>query len=112
MPYRSPVLDRRITLVHRRDTGERNSWNQPVGSILDPLRIQVWAARTDITGSERVVQSGIVANLRSKYIIRYRTDIDTSWRLQDQDQTSGIEAIRQVNRRRYLEILTNTADAA
>ena len=108
MPYTAPVLDRYITLVRRRDTGEKDSWGQ---SISEPFQIQVWASRRDITGSERVVQSGIVANLRSKYIIRYRTDVDTSWRLQDDGETSGIEAIRQVNRRRYLELLTNSADA-
>ena len=37
--YTSPVLDRRVTLVGKRETGDRGDWNQPE---TEDVEIEVW----------------------------------------------------------------------
>ena len=104
--YQSYVLDRRITLLGTRDTGDRSGWNQ---HVTEPVEIEVWAGRRDVTATERVTSAdSIVSQLRSRYVIRYRTDIDANWRIRDDGVVSGIEGIREINRRRYLELLTRS----
>ncbi len=70
----------------------------------------VWASRRDLRSSEFVDSHNSIGNtLASKYVIRYRTDLDESWRIKDpeDDVKWGIEGIRLLNRKRYVEIFAS-----
>ena len=105
----SPRLNRRVTLLKpaapEPDTPEaatpvRNDWNTPV--VVGHDEIKVWADRRDISVSETVGVRLNLSNTRSLYTIRYRTDIDSNWRLKDDSTYFGIKGIRETERRRYL----------
>ena len=101
--YTSPVLDRRVTLVGKRETGDRGDWNQ---LETEDVEIEVWASRRDVTASERVVgRSDTILSLRdTRFIIRFRADVDASWRVTHDGLAFRVEGLREINRRRYLEL--------
>ena len=102
---RGIVLDRRVTLLEPQAGQGENPWGQTVQAA--PLQHPVWAMRRDLRANERVVQQGtLVALLDSIFTIRYRPDITSAWTLRTDDGREWlIEGTRQVDRRRWLELL-------
>ena len=71
---------------------------------------EVWASRRDLRSSEFVDSHQSIGNtLGAKYLIRYRTDLDESWRIKDPEDSVkwGIEGLRLLNRKRYIEIFAS-----
>ena len=109
MPYRSYVLDRRVTLAYTRNTGERDSFNQP---ITEDVTETTWAARRDVTASERI--SGqtdrLISTRNTRFIIRFRPDADATWTVEHDGLLFRVEGLREVNRRRYLELFCSAIE--
>lgn len=96
------VLDRIVTLIHPRDTGRRNPWNKP---ITEDAEEKVWAARMDVSAKERLTtQDSLLSILASRFIIRYRTGVDATWRVVDGGQRFNVTGVRQIDRQRFLEL--------
>jgi len=98
MPYEDPSvaageLDRRVTLL------------EPVyGEYQD--EIVGWQAFADVWASVDPAAMGelneagrVVSRVTVPVVIRYRTDIDARWRIQDRDQVYQIRSIADVARR-------------
>lgn len=87
------VLDKRVTLlepVYNPEQDEIISWN-PVTSV--------WAGIMPQVGREMNQAGRTVAVSQIPIVIRYRTDIDARWRIQDRDRTYRIHSIVDVLRR-------------
>lgn len=97
----APVLDRRIKLIAQVSTGAKGKLNTP---ITVPVEYTVWAARKDQYHRETFTTEVQTGHYESVYTIRYRPDINTSWQVVEDGVRFGIENIRQVGRRRYLEV--------
>lgn len=86
---RAGRLDRRITLQ-----------SFALGTTGDPTagtwttEVTVWAERLDAKGIERAVGSMVqAAEATQAFRIRYRLDIDPTWRVNDSDELWGITAV-------------------
>lgn len=79
MVRRAGKLDRRITLqaIAREENGDPTDgqW-QDVASV--------WAAKMDQNQVERFVSDQTLAEAVRGYTIRYRTDVDPTWRIEDE----------------------------
>ena len=102
MPYQSYVLDRRILLAYSLNTADKDNWNQP---RTKDVTEEVWAAKRDVTARERIAASDAVISIRStRFIIRYRDDVQASWTVKHDGLTFRVAGLREVNRKRYLEL--------
>lgn len=87
-------LDKRVTL-------QRPVYNEFQDEIVDWETVtKVWASvqpsySQEATEASRTVETGIVA-----IVIRYRTDIDARWRIQDQGHTYEVTGMQDITRRR------------
>jgi SPP1 family predicted phage head-tail adaptor len=87
------ILDKRVTLlqpIYNPELDEIIDWN-PVTTVWAGI---VPAAAREIGQAGRTVAVTIVP-----IVIRYRTDIDARWRVQDRDRTYQIKGIDDVLRR-------------
>lgn len=87
------VLDKRVTLlepIYNPEQDEIIQWN-PV--------TRVWAGIMPSTGREQNQAGRTVSITLVAIVIRYRTDIDARWRIQDRDRTYQIRSIVDVLRR-------------
>ena len=94
-------LDRRVTLlapVYADEFQDEITGWQPV--------TDVWAAIAPALGAEDNEAGRTVAVKTIPVVIRYRTDIDERWRIQDGPHTYGIDAIADPLRRRAALTLT------
>jgi len=87
------TLDKRVTLlqpVYNPEQYEITGWN----AVTD-----VWASIGPVFGQE-VNQAGrTVATVQVPVVIRYRTDIDARWRIQDREKVYTIKGILDIARR-------------
>ena len=98
-------LDRRIKLIEKLDTEQRGSLNTP---IYVHLEHEVWAHREDISAKDILTTQVNVNQSRREYIIRYRSDIDSSWRIKDGAQSLAIDGVLEIGRRRFLKLIALT----
>jgi SPP1 family predicted phage head-tail adaptor len=99
MPYEDPSvgageLDRRVTLLQPVYANEYEDEIVDWQSVAD-----VWA-NVDPAASSEIDEAGrVVSRVTVPIVIRYRTDIDARWRVQDRDQIYQIRSIADVARR-------------
>lgn len=104
-------LDRRINIVGKFPTGKYDEWNNPI--MADEQSIRVWAQKTDISDAERVRAQQVGATITTRFQIRYSSrvkHIDPTYRVEFDDRTYDISAVKEVGFREGLEI-TATARA-
>lgn len=71
----------------------------------------VWARKTELTGAERFLSSQFAAQAEREYAIRYRTDIEPTWRVKDGDEEWNIAGTPEGDgRRRETRILVTRLD--
>ena len=95
-------LDRRLEIVRDLETG-RDAYNAPV---LQPSTIAVvWASKRTLWGSEFLAgEAETVCENRLVLAIRYRSDLKTTDRLSCEGEEYEISALREIGRRRGIEI--------
>ena len=108
---RGIALDRRVTLLEPQEGQESNPWGGSTPTA--PLEHPVWAMRRDLRANERTLEGGtLVAVLDVIFTIRYRADVTAAWRLRTDDGREWlIKGVRQVDRRRWLELLCKRVGA-
>lgn len=99
-------MDRRISLY--RSSSTRDDWNQPVLSWT--LLGKVWAQVKDLAGTEKEEEDQRVTVRRKQYIIRHRTDIPMTGRIQDGNDFYYITSISEIGRQEGLRILAEARD--
>ena len=101
---RIPKLDRRITLLERVAVGQDSA-----GQLtFDVEEYPVWAARRDRTrDATSEVALTEVWQSETRFVIRWRAGVDTTWSLRDSDgETYSIEGVGEMHgRRRFLELV-------
>ena len=71
----------------------------------------VWSERIDLRAGERMMASQPTAVLDSVFVIRYRTDVDSTMRVVDGGDTFEVDAVRNPEgRNRQLELLCKKVD--
>jgi SPP1 family predicted phage head-tail adaptor len=87
-------LDKRVTLLSP-------VYNEPEDEIVSwSPEAEVWAA-IHPSFAQEINQAGrTVATTLLPIVIRYRTDIDARWRIQDRDRTYQVKGITDIARRR------------
>ncbi len=98
-------MDRKITLRQRvlsRDSmgGVSETWQDMA---------VVFAEKLDIIGREFIAAQQVNAEISTKFRIRYRVDINTTWRISYDGRDYDIISIAELGRRRWLEIMANAA---
>lgn len=104
-------LDRRISIIGKFPTGEFDDWNNPI--MADDGSVRVWAQKTDISDAERVRAQQVGATVTTRFLIRYSSqvrNVDPTYRVEFEDRTYDISAVKEVGFREGLEI-TATARA-
>lgn len=99
MPANGPeidagALDRRVTLLRPVYANEFEDEISGFEAVTD-----VWAAVNPQTGREQNEASRTVATTEVPIIIRYRTDIDARWRIQDRDVQFEVKSKLDIARR-------------
>ena len=100
----APKLDRRIVLIEPGPTSSDTS-GQPRFS--NPIEHEIWAARRDITRLAVSEQAQtILSRPETRFIIRWRAGVDTTWSLRDADgKNFSIDGVGEKHgRRRFLEL--------
>ena len=103
MALRAGDLDRRITI--ERYTETRDPFNNPV-KIWQELAI-VWAAKTDVSDSERLAAQEVGAEISTRFRIRWSLqvrDIDPKDRVRFEGRLYDIVGVKEIGRREGLEI--------
>lgn len=96
-------LDRRITV--RRIAATVDAYNEPVGVPADHMTI--WAAKKDISDRERLSAAEIGATITTRFTIRWSckaAEITPKDLVLCDGRTYDIHGIKEIGRRRYLEI--------
>lgn len=101
-------LKRRVTL--QRATETQNEYGQPVKTwaAVDT----VWASAMPLEGRELFTAQAVHAKLTRRFVIRYRSDVEASWRVVYRGQPYELvqEPIDVGDRRAYLELLCEEAE--
>lgn len=98
-------FDRRVTL--QSPAGTRDSFGEPQTTWTDEG--MVWAHRRDLRAIERFTHQQTDATITTIFTLRYRPDVAPSWRLLDEaGRIYGVDGIRELDRRRTLELLCTT----
>ena len=107
MQGNSPRVDRRVILLEPVYV-DADSW----GGRPEPTWVEhpVWAARHDVPSSGRggddTTGARIGRNadlLETVFVIRYRDDISTDWRIREGLEEWAVVGVRQLDRRRWIE---------
>lgn len=99
-------MDRRISL--QRSSASTDDWNQPV--LTWALISKVWAQVKDLSAGEKEEEDQRVTVRRKQYIIRHRTDIPMTGRIQDGNDFYYITSISEIGRQEGLRILAEARD--
>ena len=98
---RSGRLDRRLTLQRR--TLTENDYGEPVETWT--TLATVWAEKIPVRGSERYVAMQTVAEVDTRFKIRYRTDVSPLDRVVCAGITYDVQGVIEIGRREGWEIL-------
>lgn len=96
-------LDRRITI--QRATTITDDFNEPVESW--PDFTHVWASKTDVRDGEKWAAQEVGATITTRFVIRWSSkagEITPKDRILSDARTYDIHGIKEIGRRRYLEI--------
>lgn len=99
---RSGHMDRRIQLQHR-SLSVRDVQGQQIESWTTYATI--WASRADVKAREFIVSQQANAELTTKYVIRYRSDVLYTDRLVEGAVSYNIRSLAEIGRHEGLEIL-------
>lgn len=95
-------LDRRITLyrmvTQRLGTGEETETPE--------LYAAVWARKLDVSGNERWAGQQLAADVDSRWIIRWRPDLNPLCELRHEGRRYDIISVLEMGRRAGYEVLT------
>ena len=78
MPVRAGSLDR---YIHLQSKGAPSGFDPTSGTWT--TQVSVYAERLDSKGVERYVGKQFAAEAQQAYLIRYRTDVNPTWRVLD-----------------------------
>ena len=98
---RSGRLDRRLTL--QRKTATENDYGEPVETWT--TLATVWAEKIPVRGFERYAAMQTVAEVDTRFKIRYRTDISPLDRVVCAGTTYDVQGVLEIGRREGWEIL-------
>ena len=98
------ALDRRVTL----QSFTEPTGGDPTGAYADAAT--VWAERLDARGARRFVASGSVAEATQAYRIRYRADVDPTWRVKDGTELWEIQGTLPIDRNVWLILSVRRLD--
>lgn len=97
-------LDRKVTLL--RATTAPNAFNEPVETWA-PLAENIRAERADVSDGERFSSAELAAQISTRFRIRYAAtwaNLSPRDRLTCEGRTFNIVGVKQIDRRRGLEI--------
>ena len=97
-------LDRRVELQSK--TGGTDAYGQPDENWA--TQATVWCDKIDVVRAASLLDSTAgqeTTKFVSRFIIRYRTDIDGTWRLKFDNRVYEISQIAEIGRREGLEIV-------
>lgn len=97
------AMDRRIAI--QRATRAADAFNEPVETWSDHL--SVWAAKKDISDRERLQAAEIGATITTRFTIRWSqaaSGVTPKDRIQHDGRSYDIHGIKEIGRRRFLEI--------
>lgn len=100
---KSGKLDRRLTI--ERFTTTRDEFNDPVETWA--TLAEVWASKEDVRDTERVAAQEVGAAITTRFQIRWSNDVadvNPKDRLVCEDKTYAIVAVKEIGRRRGLEL--------
>lgn len=97
----SAKMDRQISIIRRDQT--QNDYGEV--TFTDVLIANVWANVTPIGGRETFMASQIVPEAKFKILIRYRTDINPSYKIIFNAVEYDIAHIAEIGRKEGLEVL-------
>jgi SPP1 family predicted phage head-tail adaptor len=98
----NPVkLDRRITI--QRPVATQNTYGEQVISWVKVA--DLWAQKRDMKGMERFAAQQVMAQVDTKFVIRYRSDVTPINRLVFEGRNYDIASVLELGRRESLEIL-------
>lgn len=100
-------MDRKVDLM--KPTTTTDSFGQVVESFA--AEVSVWAQKRDVTGREDVEADQVVAQVRTEWTIRWRSDILPTWRIRYGSEIYLIDGILEIGRREGMKILTTKRDA-
>lgn len=96
----SGELDRRLTL--QRKTITTNSYGEDVAAWV--MLATVWGKKKDMRGAERYAASQTVAEVDTKFIIRYRSDLTPIDLIICEGRTYDVGGTLEIGRREGIEI--------
>lgn len=98
---RSGRLDRRIILKQYGETKDA------VGGITESYTdvATVWAEKLDLRGRDFFATAQINSDITTKFRIRYRADINNSWRISVDGKDYDLTSVAEIGRREGLEIM-------
>lgn len=99
--------DRRLAL-QARSLAAANSFGEQIATYT--TFATVWAAKTELSGSEQLLAQQISADRAAKFEIYWRPDVTASGRVIVDGVTYGITYIAEVGRRKGLELTVKTID--
>jgi SPP1 family predicted phage head-tail adaptor len=100
-------MDRRVILKRRTVTRDA------MGGILEAWTTiaTVWGRRMDTTGREYIAAGHENAERSTRFTIRWRSDVNPSWRLECEGLDYDIVSMTEIGRRQWLEMVATVADA-
>ncbi len=101
-------LDRQVHILRNLGTA-RNEFNE-TAAAWTPLTI-VWASKRTSGGQEFLAGAQVTAEERAVFVIRYRTDLKPTDRLECEGHVYNIAAMREIGRRQYLEVHGTALDS-
>lgn len=100
-------LDRKILFMEHSTTTDTFGQEK---DVFTPGAI-VWAEKRDVVANEAVEADQITANVRTEFIIRWRSDVLPTWRIRYDSKDYNIRGILEIGRREGLRIITEQKDS-
>lgn len=100
-------MDRKVDLL--RPTTSTDSFGQVSETFT--TEAAVWAQKKDVTAREAVEADQVVAQIRTEWTIRWRSDITPQWRIRYGSEIYTIDGILEIGRREGMKILSTNKDS-
>ena len=94
--------------IHRRITLKRyESTTDSVGGITESFVTvaTIWAEKLDIRGRDFFAANQVNSDITTKFRIRYRPDVNPSWRIVYEGKDYDLTSVAEIGRREGLEIM-------
>ena len=103
-------LDERITL--QKPITSKDGFGDVTPTWTDVVNGGVWAKRRETRATETFEEDRLVAKTITEFTIRYRPDVNPTYRVVDADgKVYEIHGIQRVGRRRWLKLTTEVRSA-